>query len=61
MLTCSVIVSATATVTAQFNFVPAQEPVAAVTVPTLNPMLLLLLATILALMAAAMSRARKSA
>ena len=61
VLTCSVIVSATATVTAQFNFVPAQEPVAAVTVPTLNPMLLLLLATILALMAAAMSRARKSA
>ena len=61
VLTCRVTVSAAVTVTAQFNLVQVQAPVTAVTVPTLNPLLLLLLATILAVMVAAPSRARKSA
>jgi hypothetical protein len=60
VLTCSVAVIAAATVTAQFSLVQVQAPVAAVTVPTLNPVLLIFLAAMLAAMTAAMSRARKS-
>lgn len=60
VLTCSVTVSAAAAVTAQFNLVQVQAPVAAVTVPTLGPWLLLLLATLLAVMTAVTSLAGTS-